>query len=278
MLKSAVWFLTMACNYECPYCWEAQYQKKGNFKPHPIPPAEKWLEALNRLKPKVLDITGGEPFLMPRFVWLLENLSPEIRIAITTNLSLNVEEFLKSPAIKKVFSITCSYHPSMSGKGVTLDDFTQKVLGLKEAGVAAVTVNFVAFPGQIGMIPELVLHFERLGIRFHVDPYASMEPVELSEIQKNILEKVIEADRKPDAVVGNSVMCSGGHSHLSIQPDGTAYRCILDKQLTFEKHPNIAPLGNIFDPDFKLNEKMTFCDQRYRCPGCDKDKVTIERI
>lgn len=279
MLKSAVWFLTMACNYECPYCWEVQFQKEGKFKPHPIPPAEKWLEAFNRIKPGVLDITGGEPFLMPNFIWFLENLHSDIRVAITTNLSLHYEEFVKSSAIRKICSITLSYHPSQHAKGVRLDDFAQKVLGLKEAGIPSVTVNFVAFPGQVDQLPILAEYFGAKGIRFHVDPFSTNQKGELyTESQKELLAQFIQADRRADAAVEDKVMCDGGEVHLSIQPDGTAYRCILDKQLEFEKYQNIAAVGNIFDTAFTLNPGKTFCDQRYRCPGCDKDKVTIERL
>ena len=281
MLKSAVWFLTMACNYKCEYCWEVQYQLQGRFKAHPIPPAEKWAEAFNRIRPGILDITGGEPFLMPRFVWFLEQLDPAIRIAITSNISRDFEEYVNSPAIKKVFSMTCSYHPSQSENkdGQSLEVFTQKVLRLRGAGIQHLTVNFVAYPEQMHLIPELKRHFEGLSIRFHVDPFAMNVPKNpYTPEQEAFLKPFVGADRLADAKQGDNVMCDGGQQHLSIQPDGQAYRCILDKQLTFENYPNIKPVGNIFNADFALNPGKTFCDQRYRCPGCDKDKVQIERL
>lgn len=281
MLKSAVWFLTMACNYKCEYCWEVQYQLQGKFKAHPIPPAEKWAEAFNRIKPSILDITGGEPFLMPRFVWFLEQLTPEIRIAITSNISRDFEEYVNSPAIKKVFSMTCSYHPSqeLEAQGQTLEVFTQRVLRLMSAGIAHITVNFVAYPKQMHLIPELKNHFEGLGIRFHVDPFAmNVAGNPYTPEQAEFLRPFVGSDRMPDAREGENVMCDGGQQHLSIQSDGMAYRCILDKQLSFENYPGIKPVGNIFDENFSLNPGNTFCDQRYRCPGCDKDKVHVDRI
>lgn len=281
MLKSVVWFLTMACNYECPYCWEVIYQKEGKFKAHPIPAAEKWVEAFNRIRPGILDITGGEPFLMPKFVWFLEQLDPSIRVAITSNISRDFEEYVASPAISKVFSMTCSYHPSQKDEkdGHTLESFTAKVLRLRAAGIMHLTVNFVAYPEQMHLIPELKAHFEGNGIRFHVDPFAMNVPKNpYTPEQEAFLKPYVGADRLPDSNPGQNVMCDGGQHHLSIQPDGLAYRCILDKQLTFEKYPGIEPVGNIFDPNFSLRPGKTFCDQRFRCPGCDKDKVTIDRI
>ena len=62
MLKSAIWWTTMACNFKCKYCWEVQAQERGEFKSVPFRPAQDWLEVWNRLRPQLLDITGGEPF------------------------------------------------------------------------------------------------------------------------------------------------------------------------------------------------------------------------
>ena len=51
---------------------------------------------------------------------------------------------------------------------------------------------------------------------------------------------------KPDAPA--TVLCSGGVDHINVQPDGSAWRCILERQL------GINPLGNVFDPGFELLE------------------------
>ncbi len=81
MLKSAIWWTTMACNFKCKYCWELQAQERGEFKSVPFRPAKDWLEVWNRVRPQLLDITGGEPFLMPDFLELLTGLDPTIRVA-----------------------------------------------------------------------------------------------------------------------------------------------------------------------------------------------------
>ncbi|MHB8971956.1 MAG: hypothetical protein ACYC4N_16080 [Pirellulaceae bacterium] len=41
-------------------------------------------------------------------------------------------------------------------------------------------------------------------------------------------------------------LCSDGFDHPNAQPDGPAWRCIL------ERHLQINPLGNVFDPRFRL--------------------------
>jgi MoaA/NifB/PqqE/SkfB family radical SAM enzyme len=269
MLKSAVCFITMLCNYDCPYCWEAQMRREGKFLPEKLRPASDWAEALNRLEPSVLDITGGEPSIMPDFIELLQNLDPSINVAFTSNFSFDVEEFMRRAPIYRIHSITASYHPSKTG--VTLESFTEKMLKLRDAYLP-VTVNFVAAPSQMKEIPSLKAHFSSHAVRFHVEPYIC-QGFEYSEEESAFLAPYIEADRTPDAVQGEAYLCSGGLDHISIQPNGDAYRCLLDKQKN-----DAAKIGNIFDPAFFLLSKMTLCAHRFECPGCDKDKVTVRKV
>ena len=62
---------------------------------------------------------------------------------------------------------------------------------------------------------------------------------------------------------------SGGIDHLNVQPDGSAWRCILEGQL------GMNPLGNVYDPKFRLPEEMLRCRESWQCPACDRDKVTL---
>lgn len=263
MLRSVVLFLTYACNYKCPYCWERNDEK---FKAEKFRPAKEWAEALNRLEPKIVDFTGGEPFIMPDFMDLLLLLKPSIKIAVTTNLTFDVTQFLKDPRIyTSIFHMTLSFHPS---QGVDVDAFSFKALRLRTAGVP-ISVNFVAHPDQIAMIPALKKHFDGLGIAFHVDPFATKTAVDYTDEQKEILKTYTSPDRIPDATPGEKHLCDGGQHHLNVQPNGDAFRCILDK------HLGVPMVGNIFSQAFKLNEGATLCEKRYACPGCDKDKTKV---
>jgi MoaA/NifB/PqqE/SkfB family radical SAM enzyme len=244
-------------------------RKEGKFKPEPLRPAEEWVKAINKIKPQLLDITGGEPTLMPDFVDMIEKLDPTIKVAFTTNLSGSMHELVRRIRPDRVTSITVSFHPTH--KGVDLNGFTAKAVDLVNAGFQ-VTVNYVAWPGQMDLIPMLKQHFEHKGIRFHIDPF-SFVGFEYDETQKEFLKPYIEKDRLPDAQKGDLHKCSGGMDHLNIQPNGDAYRCILDKQINEE-----ACVGNIFDEDFKPIDGETLCSHRYQCPGCDKDKVKVEKI
>jgi len=280
MLRTAIWWTTMACNFKCKYCWEVQAQERGEFKPEPFQPWKKWLEAWNRLKPRFLDITGGEPFLPGiGLMEVLQGLDPEILVSITSNLSHPILEFVQKITPRQVHSITASFHPSENGtkaNPMNPELFIGRVKLLQEFGFQ-VTVNMVAWPEQIWLIPHWVAMFEAQGIKWHVDPYASMTyfPWVYTEKQKELLARYITPNRvqgvnaQPD---GKVVSCSGGIDHLSVQPNGDAYRCILEREQFINK------LGNVFDPEFGLMTAPLECHQAWRCPACDRDKVQIVEL
>jgi hypothetical protein len=72
---------------------------------------------------------------------------------------------------------------------------------------------------------------------------------------------------QPD--VPHTVLCSGGVDHINVQPDGSAWRCVLERQLA------INPLGNVFEPGFDLLTSPLQCSESWQCPACDRDKITI---
>lgn len=270
----------MACNFKCKYCWEVQAQERGEFKPEPFLPWERWLEAWTRLSPEFLDITGGEPFLHGvGLVNLLKHLPKSIKVSITSNLSHSLLEFVKVATPAQVHSITASFHPAENGtkaNPMNPEIFIGRIKFLEEFGFQ-VTANIVAWPEQLWLIPHWVEMFKAQGIRWHIDPYQSIAyyPWEYTENEKNLLRSYMTDNRawgldpKPD---GKVVKCSGGVSHISVQPNGDAWRCILERQQL------INPLGNVFDVGFKpWGEELT-CLQSWQCPACDRDKVTIVQL
>jgi hypothetical protein len=269
MLKSTVWFITWNCNNFCPYCWERQRQKRGEFTPEPFLDYQLWVDAWNKLKPAVLDITGGEPFMQPNFLEMLEALSEEMKIAITTNLTFDITQFVQRITCKKVFSITASLHPTSP---MNNDVFLGKIFLLMNRGFK-VTVNFVAYPEQMFLTDTYRNVFTKNGINFHVDPYSQTPffPFNYTEQEKKYLGFFIASDRQnalTDEV--RPVKCSAGLDHLTVYPDGTAYRCINDSIL------KAAPIGRIFDIDFKLNTEFKPCVDYNKCAGCNRDKVEVK--
>jgi MoaA/NifB/PqqE/SkfB family radical SAM enzyme len=281
-LHSAVWFTTMACNYHCHYCWEVQAQDHGEFKPGPWDKtADRWVAAWNRLRPNVLDVTGGEPFLLPWLVDFYQRLDPAIRCGMTTNISHDLTQFVQKIPPERFINITCSWHPSDNGTKTHPNNlylFTGRLLMLKERGYP-VQVNYVAWPEQQWLIADFKKWFEDHGVRFHVDPYSGIAyyPFTATDAEEENVRKYTGPDRVQHEWTQKygknyRVDCSGGIHHINVQPDGSAWRCILDRQLM------INPLGNILDEDFALLEQPRTCDEHWRCPGCDRDKVRVNFV
>ena len=279
-LKTAIWWTTMACNFKCKYCWEVQAQERGEFKPEPFKPWQDWLEVWNRLKPEKLDITGGEPFLPGiGLLEILKGLDRDILVSFTSNLSHPVIEFVRVSSPAQVHSITASWHPTENGtkaNPMNPEIFLGRVLFLQEMGFQ-VTVNIVAWPEQLWLIPAWVGMFDHHGIPWNIDPYQSIAYYawEYTEKEKELLSRYMRPNRlygldcKPD---GKVVACSGGIDHISVQPDGSAWRCILERQQM------LNPLGNVFDPGFQLIDEPLPCSQAWTCPACDRDKVTVVEL
>jgi MoaA/NifB/PqqE/SkfB family radical SAM enzyme len=140
-----------------------------------------------------------------------------------------------------------------------------------------VTVNVVAWPKQMYLIPAWAEMLRSHGLGFHFDPYSSIAyyPYEYSEAERRYLEPWIWENRRAELHTlppekPYTVLCSGGVDHINVQPGGSAWRCILERQLA------INPLGNVFDLGFKLLKSPLPCAESWQCPACDRDKVRSE--
>lgn len=273
MLNSLVWFTTMACNFKCKYCWEVQAQERGDFKPEKFRKPQEWIDAWSRLRPQKMSITGGEPFLIPGFLDILESIANMgTIIGLTSNFSHPILDFVKRITPHQVPYITASYHPTEIGTKqfpMNADIFFGRMLLLKEFGFDPV-VNIVTWPEQFWLIPEFRERCSKYGLRSHVDPYSSISyyPWTYTSRQKDELSKWVTPERDERGEMP-PVLCSAGRTHLSVQPDGSAWRCILERQQM------INPLGNIFDKDFSLLKLDLECHQASDCAGCDRDHVYI---
>jgi MoaA/NifB/PqqE/SkfB family radical SAM enzyme len=270
-LKSAVWFISWNCNYSCNYCWQRQQPDKYSTLPYIS--SEEWAEAWNRLKPEMLDITGGEPFLQPNFHQLLELLDPSIKVAITTNLSQDMSQFAQRFQ-EKVTSMTLSYHPTQ----LTHEPlFWGRVSLLKNRGFENLTVNFVGYPDQMWLKDYVKAKCSDAGVRFHLDPYAIPEgsqlPFNPNRTELLYLAEDTLDDRKAilEKPSKRRVFCEAGLTHIQVHPDGTAYRCGV-----YSTYPKI--LGSVFDSGFRLylpdDCLADACVDSDICFGCDRDKVS----
>lgn len=230
--------------------------------------AEEWATAWNKLKPDTLDISGGEPFIQPEFIKLLELLDDSIKVAITTNLTQDISQFAQKFK-DKVFSMTLSYHPTQN---LNPDIFWGRVMLLKNRGFKNLTVNFVGYPDQLWLIASIKAKCKEIGVRFHLDPYAvppkGDKPYTPNQSELEYLDEYTKRDRQainhePEK---RNVTCDAGMTHIQVHPTGIAYRC---------GHISSTGvcLGNILDKEFTLNDEAKPCAFSHICWSCDKDFV-----
>jgi len=268
-VKKAVWWITLKCNLKCPYCYAEQVGDP--LLGHPMQETERWIEAWNRIEGEVLiDITGGEPFLQPNFVYLINGLDSSKKIAITTNLTQDITQFVQKVPPERCLGITASLHPSSR---MNVEYFIGKLLLLKNRGFA-VQANFVAYPEQMWLIDRFKGMFEKLGLRFHVDPYTPgpIYPYCPSEVEKGFLYNHFGGDRDdPYEEEMKTYLCDAGMNYFVVAANGQVSPCVS------RMYTEDILVGNIFDSDFTLNKEPITCRTKY-CPGCDVDKTVRIRL
>jgi hypothetical protein len=99
-------------------------------------------------------------------------------------------------------------------------------------------------------------------------------PHEYPEAERRFLEPWIWENRraglevvKPD--VPHAVLCSGCVDPINFHPDGSAWPCILERQL------RVTPLSNVLEPGFERLSSPTHCAESWQCDACDGDKMHI---
>src|SRR3989344_5347620 len=110
-------FLTFDCNYNCSYCinyfGDSKFVKK-------LLSGKDSVKGLNRIISRddlPITLQGGEPSLHPDFIYIVNNLKPELKLDILTNLQFDIDEFISKVDPNRVkrnalySSIRVSFHP-----------------------------------------------------------------------------------------------------------------------------------------------------------------------
>ncbi len=248
-------FLTFACNLKCDYCINNHEAPAGLFKRKHLSGKE-WLIGLNRIvsRPDLpITLQGGEPTLHKDFVEIVNGLKSDLNIDVLTNLQ-DENIFLDNiePARLKreapYASVRVSYHPKQMDSEV----LRNKILRMIDYDFS-IGIWGVMHPGQKREIKNAQTLFKNCGIDFRTKEF-------LGEYGGQLYGQY----KYPEAVgktVRRRVMCKT--TELVIGPDGGVYRC------TADVYANRTPIGNIFDPDFQIEDKFRPCDWYGHCNPCD---------
>jgi hypothetical protein len=255
-------FLTLACNLKCSYCIN-HYGNEGPARKRLS--GQEWVRGLNRIVSRddlPITLQGGEPSLHKDFIYLLNNVKPELHMDILTNLQFDVEEFISKVDPKRLrrnapyASIRVSYHPEQ----MELAALVEKVQRMQDAGFS-IGIWGVLHPSQEDIIRKAQTDCLAAGIDFRFKEF-------LGE-HDGAMYGTFKYEGACSKAFERTVLCKT--TELIMGSDGGVYKCHSDL------YEGREPVGNIIDPAFELEDVYRVCDAYGRCNPCDI-KVKTNRL
>ncbi|MFH0731392.1 MAG: radical SAM protein [Candidatus Omnitrophota bacterium] len=255
-------FLTFACNLKCSYC--INYFQQSAIK-RPIMSGQEWVKGLNRIISRddlPVTLQGGEPSLHPDFIYIINNLKPELNIDILTNLQFDIKEFIKKVSPQRIrrkapyASIRVSYHPET----MDFNDLVAKVLRMQDAHFS-IGIWVVTHPSHKNAIVSAREKCLKLGIDFREKEF-------LGEFQGKLYGNY-RYNGACDKKFKKAVLCRT--TELLMDSAGHIFRCHADL------YTGLDPIGHICDPDFQVDDKFRECLLFGHCNPCDV-KVKTNRF
>lgn len=259
----------MKCNLNCSFCLNAldknQEFDRTKFKELS---GEQWVKGLNSIesRPEVpITFSGGEPFLHPDFLYIINNLKPELNIDILTNLyptskkyEKTLERFVNEVNPNRIkrdasyASIRVSYHPEQMGNGKKIVENVKK---LQDIGFS-IGIWSVLHPTseQLSAINQMQFRCKDAGIDFRLKEFTGKYKGRLYG----------NYSKYPGAVLSNELKkCLCKTSELLISPNGGIYKCHRD---LFNEE---FPIRNILDSSFQIKDQYRKCNNYGQCHPCD---------
>jgi len=270
------WIINYDCNYRCKYCWYFGQWKQLEESVSQIPYEgiiNFWERIYNEYNKAKIIISGGEPFLYPRFTELMLTISKLHEIVVITNLSIYPDDLVKY-AYKNNIEINASFHPDFAN----YNKFKKYAIDLKNNGLLY-DITCLAWPPYIKNIEDFRKEFSDLGFNFSARPFYGLYddriyPESYTEEEKRIIENKnnSEKDLKNQfqkdiktsefnasiAKVKNTKnkLCYAGSKFANIEQDGKIYRCGTDKKY----------IGQITDNEIPFYSEAKRCrEERCMC-------------
>lgn len=255
-------FLTLACNLKCAYCINLhENSNRSEQSRRNCLDVDSWINAANRLVLRAdlpLTLQGGEPTIYPGFYRLVNEVKPEIRMDLMTNMAFDVDEFIQNVPVRRFTReapyapIRVSYHPGQND----IDTLISKTVKMQAAGFR-VGIYAVQHPDELIQqhLLETRKRCQTLGLDFRFKEF-------LGEFKGAIYGDF----RYPGAVDGEkSVSCQCRTTEIIVDPGGFVYKCHADL------YNARNPIAHILDEDFSAESIDEFrdCDSFGTCNPCD---------
>ena len=263
-------FLTLACNLKCPYCINLH---KGNSRLDQSHrknlDVDAWISAANRLVLRddlPLTLQGGEPSLFNGFYRFVNEVKPDIKMDLMTNMMFNVDDFIRNVPVWRFTreapyaSIRVSYHPGQND----IDLLIAKTLKMQDAGFK-IGLYAIEHPDESVRqhILEVQQRCQKLGLDFRFKEFLGMF--------NGILHGSF---LYPGSVDGGKTKNSACRTtEIIVDPAGFVYKCHAD--LYNARNPIAHILDNEFNED--CIDEFRECNWFGTCNPCDV-KVKTNRF
>lgn len=273
------WEPTFACNYKCSYC-TVRVEHEGEKTNYLSVQAWKdiWEKLFDDYGSSHIRFSGGEPFVYPNFMDLLNMLLSKHTIDVTTNLSFDAQELIDKVAPEEI-SISASFHPDH----VSFEDYLQKVRFLNKNRFPT-DIAYVAYPPHLCNLERYRKLCADSGVMLKIIPFngelngkkypRDYSPEETQLLQENInnTENQFQKELNKQWYSQNlnqqkesGKLCRMGQLYAKINPTGKVTRCCVHQSQS---------LGNIFDGTVRLLDDAQPCDATCNCP-CFKAMLVV---
>lgn len=265
----ACWDILLRCNYRCPYCFN--HGKWDDLEKHNRPYTHNdWFVFWERMKDKYgeisIVISGGEPFIYPRFLELLKKLVQMHKVEVCTNLSFDVNKITEEFSPDRLI-----LHPSFHPYFADLDEFIEKLKILKSSGWLLGPI-IVAYPPLLSKITYFKERFKERGIDVFIQPFVGRYedkeyPQAYTSDERRGLYGLVDTDLTKCQLQGlnpKGALCSAGSRYFRVHPDGSIFRCAAAGKV----------LGRIEDKNFKLLGGAFPCEAEFCI--CNSEAVYLQ--
>ena len=163
------WFIGKRCNFDCSYCSALEHDNHSGHVSLDVVHS-----MVDQLKTHIQDknkkfkmaITGGEPFVHPKFLDILELVKTELepkQFTVVTNGSVPFAKYKK--ASEYLSHITFSYHLERTDK--ELERIFNNVQQTNELDVD-VSVNLMCLPGKLKQVKDIAEKFIEHDIKYSI--------------------------------------------------------------------------------------------------------------
>jgi len=257
-------YFTLRCNLGCSYCIN---KNSGVVRKRKEMGAEVFANSINKLVFNNLPLTigGGEPTLREDFYDFVNGLDKNIKIDLLTNLSFDVDEFIRNIEVSRFYShqmnkpsyksIRVSYHPDF----MDVETVIRKAKKLQEKGYS---IGFFGINHPLNMQSNIDMSefCHKNQIYFFIKDF-------LGTYENHLFGYFHDVD----GLKGGEKKCKCATKELLVGPGGNIFKCHRDLY-----HEEFA-IGNIKDKDLSIEYKMRDCSKFGQCNPCDL-KIKVNRF